>query len=291
MRSSAVTRSTCTSGSAFSLDDERCRVMRRKSCKVPWPQPPASVTKRAASLVMSVILPRVSTVRVAVAISSGTTLVIADRRHRARRRIGGTRVLHGFFIMSFGWLRSSRPSVSRLFHEGHYAVQLGIARKLQLLTTENRACLHPQRRLCASSSRFELGIVSLQARDLASSAERSSGTAWHSQPADVQAQRTCPERPSSPGSLSVRCQSERPSALSGLSLREARHGKRDTKATIVMSDRIWLSLFCFGTPRQLLPQVIPKDRGNHAARQITTEIYTKEALAPGRQAPRASLTR
>ena len=53
-------------------------------------------------------------------------------------------------------------------------------------------------RLCASSSRLRLALSACRRAISPSSAERSSGTAWHSQPADLFRHiDTCPERPSS----------------------------------------------------------------------------------------------
>src|SRR5262245_25935167 len=132
IRSSAVRRSVCTSGSAFSWITNDAEVWRRKRCKTPSPAP-ASAMKRAASRVNSVKPgPRVSITSVAVAIASGVTLVMADRPTTAPRMTSlrsrtVTALLRHVPLGGHDHLDHPPPD---LLHEGHDLVELVVARHL-----------------------------------------------------------------------------------------------------------------------------------------------------------------
>src|SRR5262249_12869523 len=128
-RRSAVRRSVCTSGSAFSWMTSDAEVWRRYRSRTPS-RAPASARKRPTSAVISQKpSPRVSTLRVAVATRSGAVTVAAERRARS----GGAAAIalplpvH----IALDALHHLDEPAPQLLHEAHHPVKIGVVGQLQ----------------------------------------------------------------------------------------------------------------------------------------------------------------
>src|SRR5262249_21305962 len=168
-RPSAVVRSVRTSGSAFSWITSDADVCRMKTTSKPA-SARASVTKRCASRVISMKpCPCVATESLAVAISSGVTLVAADNRTLTKRSATAASVLvEHVFLQRHDHLGQAPPD---LLHETHHLVEVGIVRQLQARLFRLRCRLirlhrAGQRQIVRDQLLLERDVLALQPRDL-----------------------------------------------------------------------------------------------------------------------------
>src|SRR5712692_8936735 len=167
-RPSAVARSVRTSGSAFSWMTSEAEVWRMKMSSTPS-FAPASRMNRVVSRVISVNpAPLVSTVTVAVAMISGTTLVMDDKRPvtaAASTRSSG--LLH-VFLQRRDHVDQAAPD---LLDEGHDPVEIGVVGQLQprllrLGGRRVRLCRARQGQIVRDEFLLERDVLALQPRDL-----------------------------------------------------------------------------------------------------------------------------
>src|SRR5215475_1699776 len=128
-RPSAMVRSVRTSGSAFSWITRDADVCRMKTMSKPA-SARASVMKRCASRVISMKpCPYVATESLAVAITSGVTLVTADNWTLTKGSATAPSILvEHVLLQRDDHLGQSPPD---LLHEIHHLVEVGIVRQLQ----------------------------------------------------------------------------------------------------------------------------------------------------------------